>query len=90
MKQETKSVKEYLDAHWNINDEYFDEEEPNPDDGLLILAVLFWIVLIICLVLLGLYSLYDFFFVGTPFFRVFAPITSIVLILIYRWWYRGS
>jgi hypothetical protein len=50
-------------------DSMFDEDEPNPDDGLFILVILFYFLLLISLIVLSIYTIYDLLFIGTPTIR---------------------
>jgi hypothetical protein len=72
-----------------IDNTYIDPDEPHPDDEVWIIAIVIIIAFIIgfeiFLIFISLYSLYDFFFVGTPIFRLLTPAILVVHILFFRW-----
>lgn len=61
----------------------FDEDYPDPDAHLFIIAVFIWLFILLIFFLISLYMIYNFFFVGNPVVRILVIFIAAVFCIFY-------
>lgn len=77
----SNAVNELSDVEWEKVS--FDEDDPDPDAYLFVIAIFIWLLILLILLLIGLYMVYNFFFVGNPVVRILVIFIAAVFCIFY-------